>query len=414
MKFSIRVEDITKAVQKIKSLSEDTKNVAGVLLDIHSDKLHICYSDGKSSLIEIIDILEKSEDTSTRIIVSFKKLLDTLDICQPSGSVKTKEMFISIEDNKTLSVKVDKYLDVWYTDENDETVSEQKIVSTFKTDMPYNYAEDSIKFGILTRMDYESIFRKEETADEWDRALLRDILLKVSSEKGRTVYVSSKLQAVTVVNLAKVVYEPLENTIYQGFAISTKMAKSIADILGKMTSDKVNIISYDRYVCLTDTEDTVGIWFEMVAGSKTDLATLQQYTAKDYTKLQLVFSRSALHNVLSCALSLNKEEKSTLTFNVDTSVSLIVSSNNGSSKDTFNVVAEGDIKDIGDLEVLKSTSIPINLRLLMDMVKDCISDYIALDIDINQDSKFIRVGSLLGRDTEGNKIVWTKVYTTSR
>lgn len=421
MEITIKIEDLTKAIQKIKGLVDDAKNIPGVMFDISDDTLKVCYSDGKSSLIEKISILNKDSDIKEKIVLPYKKLVDTLDMCQSSGNIKTNEMRISFTENKSLMVEAIKYLDIWYKDDAGETVSEQKVVSRFKTELQYNYIEDSIKFGILSRMDYESIFKDSnggtDDFDEWDKARLKEILTMVSAEKSRTVYVSSKMKAVTVANLAMVIYEPVDNEMYHGFTISTKMAKSLADILGKVQTDTVRITTIDKYTSLTDSEGDFGIWFEMVPGSKTDIATLQQYRAKEYKDLQLVFSKSALINVLGCALNTSKDEKNTLTFDItDEGCILKIVANNASSKDTFDVMVEGKTSDIGDLTVLKETQIPISLKVLNEMIKQCAGDYIAIDIDIDTErqSKFIRVGNLLGRDDTGNKIIGTNIYTTSR
>lgn len=421
MIISIKIDDLTKAIQKIKSLTDDIKNIPGVMFDIDSDTLKVCYSDGKCSLIEKIDILSRDTDIKEKIVLPYKKLTETLDMCQSSGNIKTNEMSISFTENKSLEIEAIKYLDVWYQDESGETVTQQKVVSKFTTELQYNYIEDSIKFGILSRMDYESIFKDSnggtDDFDDWDKTRLKNILNMVSSEKSRTVYVSSKMKAVTVTNLAMVVYEPIENEIYHGFAISTKMAKSLADILSKIQSDTVRITTVDKYTSLTDLDGNFGIWFEMVPGNKTDIATLQQYMMKQYNDLQLVFSKSALVNVLDGALSNSKDEKNTLEFDITDDGSLLkIVSNNASSRDTFNVMVEGKTSDIGNLDVLKETKIPISLRVLNDMVKQCTSEYVEIDIDIDTEraSKFIRVGNLLGRDDEGHKIIGTKLYTTSR
>lgn len=418
----VSISELTKAVQKVKSFAETIKQAPGIMFDINGDTMSVCYSDGKKSIIEKLGVLGDEGDVQGRIVVGYNRFLNIIDICQSSGGINTEDIDISFLDGNIMNIEVVKTMSVQRAtgntteDGEPEYVEESKVVSKFSQKINYERPSDNLRYGILDRMDYEKIFEDNgDVCDIWDTAELKKILSKTSNEKGKTVYLSSKVEAGFVVNLSHVVVIPTDSCVSSGFSVSTSVAKSLMDILSKIDDDQVRVIRQDRYVSIINGTDTVGIWFEIAPVSKTDLSTLEQYRDKAYDTFEMVFSRAALSNVVNCASANTKEEKTYLTFNeIDGYKSLIISSSNSASySGDFYVVIEGNQEEIKNWEQLSVAKLPVSLRVLKAMIDDCDSVYISMDIMYNEQGCYMRLAEALGRDEDGRIKLGATHYTVS-
>ena len=71
VKHESKTDVLTSAMSKIRKFAEGQKNVPGVMLDISGDKMKVCYSDGKKSIIEVIDIEQEEPGVQGRIVVPY-------------------------------------------------------------------------------------------------------------------------------------------------------------------------------------------------------------------------------------------------------------------------------------------------------------------------------------------------------
>lgn len=290
-------------------------------------------------------------------------------------------------------------------------VEEVCTVSEFKQRLTYcDPASSALKYGILTRMDYDGIFVGDDGEtngdfDSWNLTELRDMLTRMSIEKNRTIYASHAQGAVFVVNIAYASWIATENVVNNGFTITTNLAKSVCDILASMSRSDIDEVLIktkgNRYVCITDTNNRVGFWYEMVAPVRTDAATLSSYREKKYEAFRVLFSREALDNVLNSALTTDKVEKTTLSFTVvDTSLAMrIVSTDSAASvSNTFDVISYG--ANTG-MDVMLREKLTVSLKTLSDMVKNCTGDFVELALEIpatGGNDRYIRLGDILLED----------------
>ena len=425
----VSVGKLNKAVQKVKSFADTAQQVTGIMLGIDGDTLSVYYSDGKKSLVERIGIVPDDGDISGRIIVSYAKMLATMDMFQGGNSIYTTDMFIGFDTaHKCINIKADKYMNVnkaHGVDEDGETifVEEARKVADIDHKIAFEYPEDSIKYGLLSRMDYDSIFKSGDEAeycDKWDISELRGLLSSLCGDKNSTIYVSASKQAAFVVNMVYTQYIPIEWNMNHGFSLNAVTAKALVDILGKLdTDDDVVFVSReDRYLTISNDSDTVGIWMEIAAASKTHATSLASYQSKDYTRHELVFYRNALLDAIKTAANSMKDERITASFvkqGDDVYMAFAINNSSASIAVDFKVYIEG--QSSLNFEDLKDFKVPVSIKALQEMVNNCKTDHIALDfaIDMKADGseggKFMRVSELFGRDSDGNKVYNAMNYT---
>ena len=399
--MQVSLSTLTGALNKVRKMAEGTKNVPGIMLDISENKMKVCYSDGKKSVIEIIEIQQSDPVVAGRIIVPYAKTMDIIDACQPSGSLMINEITMNFSEGSTLTIIASKKIVI-----GDEEGTEEKVQSKLEQKINYNKPEDSVQYQILSRMEYDAIFQNEEF-DTWETKTLIETLSRTSKEKSKTIYISSQLKAAFVSNTAHVTNIPITSCEKYGMAVSTSLATPLIDILGKLASPRVAVsVKDNRYVSISSEDNTVGIWFEQAAANKMELSLLKRFQEKTYDKYELVFYREALQDTIDRALKSDSNEKTTLTFIKDENDSLSArvqfAGSGGSTANDFTVVLTNYEDKEKNKEEDKQTKIkdilgaqiPVNLKVLSDMINNCKEFYVAFDISNEDGSTLIRVGDL--------------------
>lgn len=393
----IDIKKITSALAKVSAFAAGEKNVPGVLLDIRENEVHVCYSDGRKSLIEKIDAIVGEGDRQEKIVLNYQRLTSIIASCQPTGRIYTDNIEVIFEGDKTLKIRAEKKI---AEQESADSEVSYRTCSVFEQSISWVPAGADMKVAILSRMNYESIFEGTEV-DEWEITELKKKLDKTSSEKGKVVYLSPKYENTFVANTAYLIEMPIKSYT-NPMVFTTAISKSISDILGKIAdNDSVNIHIVDKkYCCINTADNKVGIWVEMAEPSKVHLDTLGRYKSRGYKSFQLTFIKDILKNVVDSALATDASDKTTLKFgesNLEEGAKelRIVSNNSGASiSNAYNVVCveclEGDPE-----QKLESLELPISLKVLSEILGKCDNDYVAIDIDVDTtNSKCIRIADV--------------------
>ncbi len=416
--MQVSLEKLTQAMQKVKKFADDNKNVPGVMLDINENSMKVCYSDGKRAIVEKLDILQGQEPIQGKIVVPYKRLMEIIESCQPSGILATSDFDIEFGSDNIMTINYAKKIKLapkkGEVQEGEEPEYEEKTVSRFSQKITYAKPEDNIKYGVLSRMDYDSIF-DGENPDIWDKSELKDILSRLSTEKNKIIYISRNMKKAFVCNLAHVTDIPITSCENHTIVIHTSVSSALVDMLNKMPGDTVSIVVKDqRYANIRSENNEVGIWFELSPASRTDIVTLERYQQKDYSKYRIIVLREALTNVINCAMSVDNNEKTNLIIGNDDENNLVIkiaNANAGQSvANEFAVVIEKCVDADGKLKELQ---IPVSLKVLHDMLTNCKNYYAALDISIDEQGMYLRVEDLKQDDETGNIVAETTHYTIS-
>jgi len=384
----LNIKELTGAVAKVSAFASGEKNVPGVLLDIREDELRVCYTDSRVAIVESIGVELEEGEIPNRLVVNYQRLVEVLAVCQPSGRIITERVAIRIEGDKTLRVIAEKKMEEVEADSDEVTF---RTVSVASQTLGYDNLDVEpipMKYGVLARMDYGSIF-EADNSDTWDVGVLRGILDNLSSEKGRTVYVSPKMATAFVSNTAYMSTIPVDEGSYTyPIVISTSVAKSLYDILGKTDADVVKVHHQgEKHACIHTEDDKVGIWFAMSVADKMHVATLSKYNGKAYKNYQVTLIREVLKNVVDSAVSSDKADKTVLKFkkNDDGDMVLKIDSLNAgaSINNTYSVVCAGCIDKVGDIEKFE---LPVSLKLLGEILSKCSEDYVAIDVDVDENN----------------------------
>lgn len=406
----LNIKEFTGALAKITALTTGDKTVPGVLLDIKDNTVDVCYSDGRKAFIETIGAVVGEEDRKEKIVLNYQRLVDIMGICKSSGRIHTDDIEIIFDSDKLLRIKVEKKV-AEYQNEEEEPV--YKTISVVEQTMAWEKADSGMKVAILTRIDYNKIFEGEEI-DTWSIDEFKRVLSKVSNEKNKIAYVSPKKASAFVANMTYMTSIPLNNPIVNPIVLSTATSKSLVDILSKMNDDSVNVYLIDKkYCCIYNESKTVGIWLEMAASVGVHINTLGEYESKDYTKYQLTFIKEVLMNVIESAMSADKTDKTVLKF-ADSKLEVgakelkIASKNSMASiSNEYSVLCTECIDKENNINALE---LPIGLKVLHDMLSKCDSDFVGIDIDINDNNvRCVRVSEI---DFEKRADVMSQVRNT--
>ena len=441
----VNFRDLELAVQKVKGLASDMKTVPGILLDIRDNEILVCYSDGKKSMVEKIDALVGENERLGQIVLAYASFLSAIEACQPSGILEVPEIEITVEDlaRNELKITARKYVREYSGDDDEGDLRE---ATKFTQSITYSYPDPNGRSAVLSRANYDLILEGEEY-DEWSKDYLRELLGKMSKEDGKVIYFSRVVGAAYVVNLAYLGIVKTDVIKDHGFSIHTKMAKVVNDIVGKVTGDTIRLTLEDgRYCKMRSDDGKFGLWFEIAPVTQMDGTTLKRYESKEYTTYSLVMLKSALENAIKCAAATDKNEKTSLKFKrapieddvrkaelelkdaqesmdgarvavasraLDRENNRVVAEMNVGAASTSNNFQVAVTKVDGNVDDLVNDEIVVNLKVLQDILSNCLNNYIVLDVSSDPTGVYIRVSDVVSQDQTGAYEIGGVYYTVA-
>lgn len=435
----VNIKKITSAVQKIVDLTNGDNNVPGVMFRLSkldeatlesNGTLAVCYSDGHKSLVEYISVMVDDNDHIGDIVVDFKPLADAISKCQPTGSIKSKDVVFKYLSENRLQISVTQNYEI--CDEDGNVVS-NKTLSNKEFTLKWKESNADMKAAVLSRMKYDTIFESVAMPDTFDKSELMDVLNRTATEKGKNIYFSSKTQSAFVVNQAHLTIIPISgyempdeaeiqeirdsltatgtysedtlkaeikkhmNRVNHSTIVRQEVAKALVSILGKCSGNTVQVSRSDTKFCnivVEDEDEKVGIWFEMTGANKVHTSAVEQYESRAFSTYQMTFLRDFIMDGINSAIDSNKGDKTKIKFTAtkldnpatDTDLTIVTNTNE------FNVNLESLTDTLGNI---KEQEFVVNLKLLKDIITQLKTDRIAFDFDVAPDgAKSLRVSEI--------------------
>ena len=417
--MQINLAQLTSAVDKVKSLASDMKQIPGILLNIEDDKVKVCYHDGRKAVAEKVDAVVGEDEMKGSIVVQYNTFVDVISNCQPTGMISVDYIDMVVNADNTATIRVEKKLTMRRSEDDEDEYT--RIVSEMKQNISWSNNRNDIKHAILYRLDYDKLFNTTgiveggstpEVWDEWEKSSFLSVLQRISCDDGKNCYISSKRKGGFVANVAFLSFISCEEANNGAIVATTGLAKQIYDVVAKCGSDTVLVGINEVYCTVVDSENRMALWFQMPKGDRMSLEALEKYLSKSYQDLCSVFYRPALENVIRCCIAASKNtESAKMKFHIgdETTVSFRTSGGN-SADDDFSVVSEQLFGDKAE-EIANADGLNINLGTLATMLKNCKNDYIMLCIDLGADVKVLNVADIEGKDEAGNIKVGANYFT---
>ena len=426
----VHIKDITGAINKIAEITAGDKNIPGILFNVKDNELEVCYSDGHKSLIEKIDATTTDDDRKGKIVVNYDLMRQAINQCQPSGSIVVGDIEINIED-KVLNITAEQKYEV-IGEEGEEP--EYRNMAVKKLEVAWIDASDkNLKAAILNRMEYDKIFEADRV-DTWENSELIDILNKTSTEKGKVIYMSPKIQKVFVSNIAHVCSVPvssldisaeemssIEYQLKQAgksddeieefketakkrmtfpAAITTQVAQSLKGVLSRIGSEELIYLHVDgNYVNLFTQDNKVGIWVEMAQASKMHTAAFERFSNAEYKTYQLTFAREFLVDNIKSVMSSTNNEKVTFEFKdselEENEIDLVINASNRSASVSaiYSLMADETLEAIDDS--IKTRKLNVSIKVFNEMLSQLKTGMVAMDIHEAPDgSIWVRLAEL--------------------
>lgn len=426
----VGISKITDVIDNIASLTSGDKTIPGVLLDLDTNLLRVCYATNQKAFIKELEVVTEETDVIGKVAVDFTQLQRAIQNCQPSGIIRVSDVqFIYKSNPNIITISVDQCSEV---DDGNGNITSMKM-ATKSMDILWNEPTESKKTEILTRMRYDDIFQADMT-DEYDTKELVDILNRTSVEKGKQIYVSTKMQHVFVSNAGHVTAVPVSkfpiddqerdeiiqdvknqngeattqemidkaigekiNRVSYSICMSQAIAKSVSGILNKIDSDKVYIHMRDKYcnVFVDNDQEKLGIWFESAQSTKSHTSAMDKYSSAEYNTYQMEFIREFLENNIKSALNATKSEKVEIKVQEgEDGYELIIEAKSSASSiaDTYRVKLVNLIDPTNDITTKTFT---VSLKVMLDMIAQLKTDHIAFDLGlIGESTMYVRMAEL--------------------
>lgn len=461
----LKLKEVSTALSQITAFTSMDKQVPGVLFDITDNGVDICYTNTTKSLVRHVSSEIEDTDVTGKILFDFRALSSIINACTPVGNIITDTIrFIFGENNiiKVVAEKKIRMVDNKKKPEQEEDVEEiegadeaeekkpefvEKIASTVEQSIAYVLPEDKLNQGMsaLVRERYEllkhfdeseldekfpfiegdirplSTTEWETTRDEWDVAVLRDHLNRLSVENSKVIYVSSKNKRSFVQNSSDSISMPFEGDIKYTLVIPTMLAKAVSDVLGKLDAKKVSIHMIDKSRIVFSTEDnSFGMMIKNQEHVKAQMRQFIIHCNKTYETVMMNFNKDVLLSCIKGIKEVSNNTSTKATFSVTraesgdvTGVTMTMTAvnTNKSMENKYDINAEYFI----NAENIDGLEINLVIDLLLQAVNRVNTEYVAFDIDDTADIKSLRVAEInaVKRSEIKNKIMDTEEWNTS-
>lgn len=390
MKISCDAQELMLALQSVKKMIDIGKRYNNLLLDVKDDKLYINYSDGLHSYTKSIVANVEEEGM---VGIEYDRLISIINCCVPSGTLSVKPIEISVNENNIMEVGVIKFINAGDL--------EGQEVSTMKYKVNVVDPSSDVKYGILTRMNYEDIF-VADSWDSWDKNELKDLIgLLVSDEKDTVIYISAKDSMGKVKNLNYGSLIKAKSAEENGFAVRTSTAVPIMDIIGRMEGDIVQVSNVDNRFCkIKDTKDT-GIWFEMASGNRIDARAFETYSTIEVNDIKMKIHKGAFQGALEAMSSTSSADKHKLKVVKSSegdgyALKIMSTSAGGSVVSEINVEIEA-IKCGEGVDPLKYEAVML-MKTFKTLMQKCQFDWLMLSVNLleNRFAKIVDIEDVDG------------------
>ena len=381
------VKDITDTMKKITAIASADKTVPGVLIEVGDTEMGLSYSNGRKAIIEKFGYIKEEGDRVGRFAVSYELLSGVISNCQSSGNIIVNELSLKVEDT-TIKIVAEQKACMNDVEVGSEEEADLQTFARKEFILPWKAIDADMKTALLGRMNYDNIFSGagSESPTVWNIGELKEIINKVTSEKGRTAYIKTKDSYAFVANTAYVTVVPFSNTNMHAIVLESGAMKMISDIISTLHDglQEVNVYTVEgKFLNLFSADGSMGLWFEMSQPNQLQMTNLARYEQSQYNTYQLMFRREFLADAIKSALNTGKAEKTTLEFADSTSreegIELQIKSGTvgSSSCDKYTVQVESVIDRTNSI---KQAKITIAIKIMNDMISMLKSDFIALDI----------------------------------
>ena len=381
------VKDITDTMKKITAIASADKTVPGVLIEVSDTEMGLSYSNGRKAIIEKFGYIKEEGDRVGRFAVSYELLSGVISNCQSSGNIIVNELSLKVEDT-TIKIVAEQKACMNDVEVGSEEEADLQTFARKEFILPWKAIDADMKTALLGRMNYDNIFSGagSESPTVWNIGELKEIINKVTSEKGRTAYIKTKDSYAFVANTAYVTVVPFSNTNMHAIVLESGAMKMISDIISTLHDglQEVNVYTVEgKFLNLFSADGSMGLWFEMSQPNQLQMTNLARYEQSQYNTYQLMFRREFLADAIKSALNTGKAEKTTLEFADSTSreegIELQIKSGTvgSSSCDKYTVQVESVIDRTNSI---KQAKITIAIKIMNDMISMLKSDFIALDI----------------------------------
>ena len=384
----LNAQHLVASLSKIKPVMEITKKGQNVLIRVSENEMRVCYSDGQHAIIDKIDVMstEQGEMEKMEFVADYAKLNAVLGNCTSSTSIGVEPIEISLDSNNIMTISATKFISASGTD------MDGRVVSRMNHKMQVFDVKSNIQFGVMTRMNYDSLF-DIESYDEWSRAELKDIMSRLcSDEKEIVMYFSTLDNNAKAKNLnhGSIIKAPSCQT--NGFSIRTLTANAMLEVVSRIGGDKVKISTDNqRFASFISENDKCAVWFEMANPNTIDKRAFEMYASVKVDDIMMKIHRTGFIGGIEAVMS---------TSNADKNIIKIVQTENGYALNVSSASAGGSVLSEVNVEIdqikIADGINPLSYKAVM-LVKEfkrilekCRYGWVIFDVNMAQ-NRFVKV-----------------------
>lgn len=331
----IKYDDLSRVMDRIEILAKDDNKQTNLMFSLKDDdKLEISFCAGRSNLFQTIPVsdvitepvyedgegstLIHDVDLREPMILNYNKIKEVMTLFKATEAIKVSDIMFcqTVKDGSVIpnsvSMSCEKSIEIG-TDEDGNT--ENQRVASFNEDIRWDDPNSSMKLKIYTRyLSSDAVISDDVDFDTWSTAELRDILGKITADKGRQTLISSARKVGFVYNptysiLVKINKDSNEfnNTVI----FDAVSCSQIYNMLGKINGQVTLYVDEENHSCKINSEDKdVLLSITIPDANPTYIKSLNTYQTLKVNDVQCTMLRAVFKDIVRAVAGIANNGKS--------------------------------------------------------------------------------------------------------
>lgn len=337
----IKYDDLNRVLERIEILAKDDNKQTNLMFTLKDDdKLEISFCAGRSNLFQTIPVsdvitedicdicaefdtskLIYAADLRVPMILNYNKIKEVMTLFKATDTVKVSDIkFCQTVKNgavvpNSVSMSCEKTVNIIKKLPDGGETTEIQHVASLDESIRWDDPNSSMKLKIYTRyLSSDAIIPDDVEYDTWGASELRDILGKITADKGRQTLISSARKVGFVYNPTNSILVNIHkdsDSFHNTVIFDSTSCSQVYNMLGKISGDIKLYVDEENHNCKINSEDNdVLLSITIPDANPTYIKSLNTYQNLKINDVQCTILRAVFKDIVKAINTIANSGKS--------------------------------------------------------------------------------------------------------
>lgn len=334
----IKYDDLNRVLERIEILAKDDNKQTNLMFTLKDDdKLEISFCAGRSNLFQTIPVsdvitedifdeydtskLVHAADLREPLIMNYNKIKEVMTLFKATDTVKVSDItFCQTVKNgavvpNSVSMSCEKTVNIIKKLPDNTETTEIQHVASLDESIRWDDPNSSMKLKIYTRYpSSDAIIPDDVEYDTWGASELRDILGKITADKGRQTLISSARKVGFVYNPTNSILVNIHkdsDSFHNTVIFDSTSCSQVYNMLGKISGDIKLYVDEENHNCKINSEDNdVLLSITIPDANPTYIKSLNTYQNLKINDVQCTILRAVFKDIVKAINGIANSGKS--------------------------------------------------------------------------------------------------------